>query len=76
MGVPLNAPVAELKVAHAGMLLIENDNVVPLGAVVVGVNEYSCCACAVVAGEPAIVGGLAGAGGAFTVIEKAGSEAV
>ena len=38
-GVPLNWPVAALKAAHEGWLVIENVSVPPLGSVVVGVKE-------------------------------------
>jgi hypothetical protein len=38
-GVPLNWPVLVLKVAHEGLLLIEKVSGLPLGSVVVGVNE-------------------------------------
>ena len=38
-GVPLNWPVLVLKLAHEGLLLIENVSVLPLGSVVVGVKE-------------------------------------
>jgi len=38
-GVPLNWPVAVLKLAHDGLLPIENVSVLPLGSVVVGVKE-------------------------------------
>lgn len=40
----MSEPVDALKLAQAGILLIENVNVEPLGAVALGVNEYSCCA--------------------------------
>ena len=38
-GVPLSWPVPVLKLAQEGLLLIENVSVLPLGSVVVGVNE-------------------------------------
>jgi len=37
--VPLSWPVPVLKLAHDGLLLIENVSVMPLGSVVVGVKE-------------------------------------
>jgi hypothetical protein len=54
-------------------LLIENVRVLPLGSVVVGVNEYAWPAVTLVGGEPLMVGGLLAA---LTVIEKLGSEAL
>ena len=57
VAVPLNRPVAMLKVAHAGMFVIENDSVLPDGSVVVGVNEYDVPAVTLAGGVPDMVGG-------------------
>ena len=46
-----------LKVAQAGMLVIENERVLPDGSVVVGVNEYPCPAVTLAGGVPEMVGG-------------------
>ena len=40
-GVPDSEPVEVLKLAHAGMLAIENVSVAPVGPVAVGVNPYA-----------------------------------
>jgi len=68
-GVPLSMPVVVEKLAHDGLLVIENVSVPPLGFVVVGVNEYAEPACTEVPGVPEIVGPLAVA---VTVIAKLG----
>jgi hypothetical protein len=46
-----------LKVAQAGMFLIENDRVLPDGSVVVGVNEYAVPAVTPAGGVPDMLGG-------------------
>jgi hypothetical protein len=69
-GVPVRAPVVALNVAQLGFPVIENVSVPPLGLVAVGVNEYAEPATTEVAGVPLIVGG------AETVIENAGSDAL
>ena len=56
MGVPLNRPVAGLKFAHEGRLLIENVSACPSGSEAVGRNSYRLPEVAVVAGVPVIVG--------------------
>jgi hypothetical protein len=38
-GVPLNCPLAPLKLAQPGLLAIEKIRLLPDGSVVVGVNE-------------------------------------
>lgn len=52
-----------LNVAQLGLLVIENDIVLPDGSVAVGVNEYAVAAVTLVAGVPEMVGG----GGAATL---------
>ena len=56
VGVPVSAPVLELKPAQAGLLEMKNRNVRLRGSVAVGVKEYACPTVAVVAGVPEIVG--------------------
>jgi len=46
-----------LKVAQAGMFLIENERIFPDGSVVAGVNEYPVPAVTLVGGVPDMVGG-------------------
>ena len=46
-----------LKVAQAGLFVIENERVLPDGSVVVGVNEYTVPAITLVGGVPNMVGG-------------------
>jgi len=84
VGVPLSAPVAELKVAHAGLPAIENPRESPLGSLVVGTKLYGEVACTEPGGEPLMDGGeLAPGGGAgsagsvalWTVKVNAGSDA-
>ena len=58
-GVPESWPVAMLKLAQAGMFVIENDRLLPDGSVVVGVNEYPVPAATLVGGVPDMVGGEA-----------------
>ena len=74
-GVPCNAPVVTLNVAHVGRLAIANVNALPSGSLAVGVNVYAVPCVAVVAGAPEIVGGRLPVG-ARTVIANAGSDAV
>jgi hypothetical protein len=40
VGVPSSSPVAILKLAHAGLLVIEKLSAAPAGSVAVGVNAY------------------------------------
>jgi hypothetical protein len=56
-GVPVSAPVVVLKLAQAGLLVIEKVSVLPLGSVVLGVKLYAVPAVTDVAGVPLIVGG-------------------
>jgi hypothetical protein len=56
-GVPLSCPVAMLKVAQAGLLVIEKDSVWPAGPLAVGVNEYALPAVTLAGGVPEMVGG-------------------
>ena len=56
-GVPLSCPVAILKVAQAGLFVIENERRLPEGSLAVGVNEYAVPAVTLVAGVPEMVGG-------------------
>jgi hypothetical protein len=58
-GVPESWPVAMLKLAQAGMFVIENDRLLPDGSVVVGVNEYPVPAVTLAGGVPDMVGGEA-----------------
>lgn len=51
-GVPLSRPVAVLKFAQAGLLLIENVSACPSGSVAVGRNEYAWPAATAAAGCP------------------------
>ena len=46
-----------LKVAQAGMFLIENERIFPEASVVAGVNEYPVPAVTLVGGVPDMVGG-------------------
>jgi hypothetical protein len=73
VGVPLSCPVALLKLAQEGWLVMEKVRVLPDGSVVVGVKEYAVPTVTLVAGEPEIVGPETPAA---TVIAKAGSEAL
>ena len=73
VGVPLSCPVAVLKLAQGGWLVIENVKVLPDGSVVVGVKEYAVPTGALVFGEPEMVGPETPAA---TVTAKAGSEAL
>jgi hypothetical protein len=68
-GVPLSCPLAMLKLAHAGLLLIEKVRPLPAGSLAVGANEYATPTVALVAGVPEIEGP------ATTAIVKAGSDA-
>jgi hypothetical protein len=72
-GVPLSCPVAVLKLAQGGGLVIEKVRGLPDGSVVVGVNEYAVPAVTLVLGEPEIVGPETPAA---TVIANAGKEAL
>lgn len=78
VGVPLSCPVAVLKLAQGGWLVIENVKVLPDGSVVVGVKEYAVPTVMLVSGEPEIVGpGIVGPETpAATVIANARSEAL
>jgi hypothetical protein len=69
-GVPLSCPLAMLKFAHEGRLLIENVRPLPAGSLAVGANEYAIPTVALVPGMPEIEGR------ATTVIVKAGSDAL
>jgi hypothetical protein len=73
VGVPLNCPVAVLKLAHGGWLMIENVRVLADGSVVVGVKEYAVPTVTLVFGEPEIVGPETPAA---TVIVNARNEAL
>ena len=65
-----------LKAAHDGMFCTENDNVMPLGPLADGLNEYAVPALTLVAGVPEIVGAGGGGGeAAVTEMAKAGSDA-
>jgi hypothetical protein len=46
-----------LKVAQAGLFVMENDRVYPDGPLAVGVNEYADPAVTLVGGVPEMVGG-------------------
>ena len=72
VGVPLSCPVAVLKLAQDGWLVIENVRAPPNGSVVVGVKEYAAPTVTLVFGEPEIVGPETPAP---TVIANAGNEA-
>jgi hypothetical protein len=73
VGVPLNCPVAVLKLAQEGWLVTEKVRGLPDGSVVVGVNEYAVPTVTLVFGEPEIVGPETPAA---AVIANAGSEAL
>jgi hypothetical protein len=66
--------VLALKLAQVGLADTEKVRVLPLGSVVVGVKLYGEPAVTDAGGVPLMVGG--GLLAAFTVIEKAGSEAL
>ena len=73
-GVPLSAPVLLLKLAHAGLRLMENVTPVVLGETTVGRNEYVLPAVTLVGGEPckinwAAVGGAGAVGVVGDVVE-------
>src|SRR5689334_11757379 len=72
-GVPDSFPVVVLKVAHAGLFVIDQVSVSLFGSVAVGWNEYAVPTCTLVEGVPEIVG--APFGGAVTWIEN-GARAV
>ena len=72
-GVPLRRPVDVLKLAHDGLLVIENVRVCPSGSEAVGVNEYACPTVTEVAGVPLMVGAPLLAA---TEIANAGSDAL
>jgi hypothetical protein len=55
-GVPESLPVEVLKVAHDGLLRMENVIVLPSGSLAVGWKEYAVPTVAVFAGVPVIVG--------------------
>jgi hypothetical protein len=55
-GVPDNLPLLVLKVAHAGLLLIDQVSARPSGSEPDGVNEYALPATTELAGEPETVG--------------------
>ena len=71
-GVPLSCPVALLKAAQLGLLLMEKVRVPPEGSLAVGVKEYAVPTVALVPGVPEIVGPEPPAA---TVIAKAGRAA-
>lgn len=56
VGVPVNWPVVELKLAQDGLPEIENLSVVPRGPLALGVKAYAVPATSVRAGEPDMVG--------------------
>jgi len=68
-GVPVSCPLAMLKLAHEGLLLIEKVRPLPAGSLAVGANEYAIPTVALVPGVPEIEGP------ATTVIVNAGSDA-
>src|SRR5215472_9956926 len=70
VGVPLSCPLAILKLAHEGLLLIENVKPLPAGSLAVGENEYVIPTVAVAPGVPEIEGP------ATTVIVNVGSDAL
>ncbi len=74
VGVPVSAPVNVLKVAQAGLLLIENASVSPLASDAVGENEYAVPTWPVVAGVPESVGAVLAV--LVTLIEKVGKLAL
>ena len=57
--VPESSPVAELKLVHHGLLVIENVSLLPAGLVVDGLNSYARVSTILVAGLPLIVGAVA-----------------
>jgi hypothetical protein len=69
-GTPLSCPLAMLKLAHEGLLLIENVRPLPAGSLAVGMNEYAIPTVALAPGEPEIEGP------ATTAIVNAGSDAL
>jgi len=70
VGVPLSCPLAILKLAHEGRLLMENVRPLPAGSLAVGANEYAIPTVAFAPAVPEIEGP------ATTVIGKAGSDAL
>ena len=56
-GVPLSCPVAALKLAHEGKLVMENVRGLPEGSLTVGVKEYAIPTVTLAPGVPEIVGG-------------------
>jgi hypothetical protein len=70
VGVPLSCPLAILKLAHEGRLLMENVRPLPAGSLAVGENEYAIPTVALAPAVPEIEGP------ATTVIVKAGSDAL
>jgi hypothetical protein len=74
--VPDNVPDATLKLAHAGLPVIENASGSPSASLAVGFQEYELPDVTEVGGFPEITGGVfVGADGfAITWIEKPGSE--
>jgi hypothetical protein len=69
-GVPVSCPLAMLKLAHEGLLLIEKVRPLPAGSLAVGANEYAIPTVARVPGMPEIEGP------ATIVIVNAGSDAL
>lgn len=70
VGVPLSCPLAILKLAQEGRLLMENVRPFPAGSLAVGENEYAIPTVALVPAVPEIEGP------ATTVIVRAGSDAL
>jgi hypothetical protein len=75
-GVPLNAPVVVLKLAHDGLLEMEKLSVSPLASLAVGLKLYACPTDADVAGVPLIFGALLVLVEDFAVIENVGKYVV
>lgn len=75
VGVPETVPAAMLNVAQEGRFCTLKESASPSVSLAVGVKVYSFPATSAVDGVPEIVGGgLAGAAGAETVMEKGESE--
>ena len=75
VGVPETVPVAMLKVAQEGRFCTLKESASPSVSLAVGVKLYAFPATSAVEGVPEMVGGgLAGAAGAETAMEKGESE--